>query len=39
MKYIKLNQGVYAETLPNINTVWDANNFCTPEALVKTADE
>lgn len=34
MKYIKLNQGVYAETLPNINTVWDDNNYCTPEALI-----
>lgn len=35
MKYIKLNQGVYANTLPNINTAWDDNNFCTPEALVR----
>ena len=35
MKYIKLNQGVYAETLPNINTVWDDNNYCTPEALIR----
>ena len=35
MKYIKLNQGVYAETLSNINTVWDESNHCTPEALVR----
>lgn len=35
MKYIKLNQGVYVNTLPNINTAWDGNNYCTPEALIK----
>lgn len=35
MKYIKLNNGVYVNTLSNINTVWDENNYCTPEALIK----
>ena len=36
MKYIKTNQqNEFLEELPNINTVWDENNYCTPEALIK----
>lgn len=36
MKYIKTNQqNEFLEELPNINTVWDEDNYCTPEALIK----
>ena len=36
MKYIKTNQqNEFLEELPNVNTVWDENNYCTPEALIR----
>ena len=40
MKYIQINQqNEFVQHLPNAVQYWDENNFCTPEALVKTADE
>jgi len=36
MKYIQIDlAGEFEKFLPNVNTLWDENNFCTPDALIK----
>lgn len=36
MKYIQLNEdNQFVKHLPNTVTLWDENNLCTPEALIK----
>lgn len=36
MSYIQINQqNEFLKYLPNSPVIWDANNYCTPEALVK----